>query len=221
VEEAESVPSFGDLLLRTVDGIFAVDARQRIVLWNPGCEQLFGVPVQQAIGRPCSEIVRGKNPMEQPVCGGGCCIAAFADNPNIPSVFPLRARHAAGRELRLTVSVLLVPSVRKEQRLCVHLLRCGAMMDPVLESQDGGHSTRPQQAHTAAQDAVPADASGLTAREQEILKLLAEGLGVGVISQLMRISIVTVRNHVQHIEGKLAVHSHAEAVAYAYRHNLV
>jgi DNA-binding CsgD family transcriptional regulator len=221
VEEAKHLPSFGDLLLRTVDGIFAVDARQRIVLWNPGCEQLFGLPVQQALGRPCSEIVRGKNPLEQPVCGGGCCIASFAENPNIPSVFPLRARDAAGRELRLTVSVLLVPSMRKDQRLCVHLLRCGTMTDPVLESQNGEHSTRPQPAHSAAQEAMPADASGLTTREREILKLLAEGLGVGVISQLMKISVVTVRNHVQHIEGKLAVHSQAEAVAYAYRHNLV
>jgi DNA-binding CsgD family transcriptional regulator len=221
LEEAGHVPSFGDLLLRTVDGIFAVDARQRIVLWNPGCEQLFGLPVQQALGRSCSEIVRGKNPMEQPVCGGGCCIASFAENPNIPSVFPLRARDAAGRELRLTVSVLLVPSMRKEQRLCVHLLRCGAMMDPVLESQNGEHSTRPQQARAPAQDEMPPSVSGLTTREREILKLLAEGLGVGVISQLMKISIATVRNHVQHIEGKLAVHSQAEAVAYAYRHNLV
>jgi len=37
----------------------------------------------------------------------------------------------------------------------------------------------------------------------------------------MRISMVTVRNHVQHIEATLAVHSQAEVVAYAYRHNLV
>jgi len=214
------VPSFGDLLLRTVDGVFAVDARQRIVLWNPGCEQLFGLPVQQVLGRPCSEIVRGKNPVEQPVCGGGCCIASFAENPNIPGVFPLRARDAAGRELRLTVSVLLVPSMRKEQRLCVHLLRRGSMMDPVLASQDDGRSTRAKPARKAADDAIPVDACGLTNREREILKLLAEGLAVGVISRLMKISIVTVRNHVHHIEGKLAVHSQAEAVAYAYRHNL-
>lgn len=214
------MPSLADLLLRTVDGVFAVDARQRIVHWNPGCEQLFGLPVQHALGRPCSEIVRGNNPVEQPVCGGGCCIAAFAENPNIPGVFPLRARDAAGRELRLTVSLLLVPSMRKEQRLCVHLLRRGAMMDPVLALQDDERSTRPKQPRNAADDAIPVDACGLTAREREILKLLAEGLAVGVISQLMKISIVTVRNHVHHIEAKLAVHSQAETVAYAYRHNL-
>lgn len=215
------MPSIADLFLRTVDGIFAVDPHQRIVFWNSGCEQLFGVPFQQAVGRQCSEVVRGKNPVQQSVCGGGCCIATFAENPNIPGTFPLRACDASGAELRLTVSLLLVPAMRRDQRLCVHLLRRGEMVEPMRALQGDGHLTRPKDFHKAAPDQVPVSACGLTAREREILKLLAEGLGVGVISRLMKISIVTVRNHVHHIEAKLAVHSQAEAVAYAYRHNLV
>lgn len=215
------LPSLADLLMRTVDGIFAVDAHQRIVFWNSGCEQLFGVPFERAVGRPCSEVVRGKSPALQPVCGGGCCVATFAENTNLPEMFPLRARDADGRELRLTVSLLLVPSLRRDQRLCVHLLRRGEMVHPLLTLQGGEQFKRPQQPRRAAHDPLPANACGLTAREHEILKLLAEGLGVGVISRLMRISVVTVRNHVHHIEAKLAVHSQAEAVAYAYRHNLV
>lgn len=215
------MPSLADLLLRTVDGIFAVDPHQRIVFWNSGCEQLFGVPFQQAVGRQCSEVVRGKNPVQQPFCGGGCCIAAFAEGANIPGAFPLRACDARGQELRLSVSLLLVPSMRRDQRLCVHLLRLGEMVEPMLALQGDEHLTRPKPSHKAAHDQVPANACGLTAREHEILKLLAEGLAVGVISRLMKISIVTVRNHVHHIEAKLAVHSQAAAVAYAYRHHLV
>lgn len=214
------MPSFADLLLRTVDGIFVVDARQRIVHWNAGCEQLFGLPVERALGRRCSEVVRGKDPVQQPLCGGCCCLASFADDPNIPGVFPLRACDAAGRELRLMVSVLLMPSIRKEQRLCVHLLRRDSMTDPLLALQKDERPARQQPLSAAADRIAPADACGLTAREREILKLLAEGLGVAAIAQLMRISLVTVRNHVHHIETKLAVHSQAEAVAYAYRHNL-
>ncbi|MFV1973271.1 MAG: response regulator transcription factor [Thiohalobacterales bacterium] len=67
----------------------------------------------------------------------------------------------------------------------------------------------------------PASISSLTAREQEILQLLAEGLAVPVMSQLLNVSRVTVRNHLQHIQAKLGVHSQSETVAYAYRNNLV
>ena len=54
-----------------------------------------------------------------------------------------------------------------------------------------------------------------------ILHLLAEGHASSVISRQLCISLVTVRNHVQHLIGKLGVHSQLEAVAYAYRHNLI
>jgi len=66
----------------------------------------------------------------------------------------------------------------------------------------------------------PVTESMLTSREQEVYRLLAEGLPVSTISQQLHISPVTVRNHLQHIMGKLALHSQVEAVAYAYRHNL-
>lgn len=214
------MPSLTDLLLRTVDGIFAVDPRQRIVFWNTGCELLFGVPSQQAMGQPCSSIVRGKNPTQQPFCGGGCCIANFAEGANIPTAFPLRAYNARGQEMRLNVSLLLVPSVRKDQRLCMHLLRRGEAINAAVALQTEERLARPNRAREDANRAAPGRACGLTAQEREILKLLAEGLAVGSISRLKNISEVTVRNHVQHIEAKLAVHSQAEAVAYAYRHEL-
>lgn len=221
MEEAEDVPSFGDLLLRTVDGIFAVDPHQRIAFWNTGCEQLFGVPHQQAIGRTCCVVVRGKDAAQQPFCGGGCCAATFAENSNIPGAFPLRACDAEGRELRLTVTLLLVPAVRRDQRLCVHLVRRGEMVSAAAALQAGAYSTSLKRSLPAAQAQAPGNSSRLTARELEVLKMLAEGLAPDVISRLMNISVVTARNHVQHIEAKLAVHSQAEAVAYAYRHHLV
>ncbi|MDH3318572.1 MAG: LuxR C-terminal-related transcriptional regulator [Betaproteobacteria bacterium] len=207
--------SLVDLLYRTVDAIFAVDARQRIAAWDAGCEQLFGIPAPSAIGRPCSEVVRGKNALQQPVCGGSCCLASFADTANVPSAFPLRARTADGGELRLSVSLLVVPSQRREQRLCLHLVRRGNVATVAL-----GPRRRENVQHKDAAGGTP-EAHGLTVREREVLKLLAEGSSLGAISRLMRISLTTVRNHVQHIEGKFAVHSQAETVAYAYRHNLV
>jgi len=64
-------------------------------------------------------------------------------------------------------------------------------------------------------------ARGLTAREVEVLGLLADGLTQKDIAARLSISPKTVGIHIEHILGKLDVHSRAQAVAAAYRENLL
>jgi PAS domain S-box-containing protein len=61
----------------------------------------------------------------------------------------------------------------------------------------------------------------LTARQQETLELLAEGLGTMEIAQRLGIAEETARNHVRALLGALAVHSRLEAVVRGYRLGLV
>jgi len=61
----------------------------------------------------------------------------------------------------------------------------------------------------------------LTPREREILEFLADGHGTREIAQLLTISTITVRNHIQHILQKLQVHTRLEAVAVAIKNNLI
>ena len=61
----------------------------------------------------------------------------------------------------------------------------------------------------------------LTARELEVLELLAEGTPNHELGARMGISRNTVRNHVQNLLTKLGVHSRLEAVALATREGLV
>jgi two-component system nitrate/nitrite response regulator NarL len=61
----------------------------------------------------------------------------------------------------------------------------------------------------------------LTPREQEVLRLLAEGLSAREAATHLVIAEKTVRTHIDHILGKLGVHSRAQAVALAYRRNLL
>jgi DNA-binding CsgD family transcriptional regulator len=63
--------------------------------------------------------------------------------------------------------------------------------------------------------------SGLTAREVEVLGLVATGRSNREIAAVLVVSEHTVRRHLQNIFGKLGVTSRAAATAYAYRHNLV
>jgi DNA-binding NarL/FixJ family response regulator len=67
----------------------------------------------------------------------------------------------------------------------------------------------------------PAPVSDLTKRELEVLRLLSEGLAQKEIARSLVISSKTVAAHIQHILGKLGVHSRAQAVAHAYRRGLL
>lgn len=214
------MPNLADILFRTADGIYAVDAEQHIIYWNDACAQLLGVSTKEAIGRPCSDVVRGKNSAGQPLCGGGCC-SSLIKGGNGPKTFPLHTHNSQGNHLDLSVNIVLVPSRHCKQWTCIHMLYYGDSPDAheVLEY----HS--PYKQKTISRSTVHGHSvenkSNLTAREHEILQLLAEGVRTTVISQLLHVSPVTVRNHIQHIESKLGVHSQLEAVAYAYRNNLV
>ena len=56
----------------------------------------------------------------------------------------------------------------------------------------------------------------LTDREQQILRLIAEGLTNREISSHLSISESTAENHIHHIYTKLRISNRAQAVAYAF-----
>lgn len=57
----------------------------------------------------------------------------------------------------------------------------------------------------------------LTSREREVLACLADGASTSSIAEALKISPVTVRNHIQRILGKLDAHSRLEAVSMSIR----
>jgi ATP/maltotriose-dependent transcriptional regulator MalT len=66
-----------------------------------------------------------------------------------------------------------------------------------------------------------ASAGGLTARELEILRLVAAGQTNREIATTLVISDHTVRRHLQNIFAKLGVPSRAAATAFAFQHDLI
>lgn len=63
-------------------------------------------------------------------------------------------------------------------------------------------------------------AAGLTPREGEVLRLLAEGLSDREIGSALSISERTAGNHVTHILQKLNLDSRTAAAVFAVRHDL-
>jgi ATP/maltotriose-dependent transcriptional regulator MalT len=69
--------------------------------------------------------------------------------------------------------------------------------------------------------AAPNIVEGLTEREREILRLIAEGDSYQDIAQQLVIAVSTVQHHIKSLYTKLDVHSGLEAVARARRLGLL
>ena len=221
------MPTLGDLLYSSVDGAYAVDAKQRIIYWDPGCEELFGRSSKWVLGRPCCDVMCGLNPITgAKFCQRDCCVAKMASGnaSSAPKSFSIKTNDNKGEEIVLSVNIVLVPSQCKKGWVVMHLLNRSMNRD-FLPSVDyavrHGHPASSSYSYATSIGQCDDDVSRLTSREAEVLQLLSEGISLSSISKRLMISLTTVRNHMQHIQKRLNVHSQTEAVAYAYRHNLV
>lgn len=81
---------------------------------------------------------------------------------------------------------------------------------------------RPAQAEAAdrAAEDVPEDESGLTAREHEVLRFIAQGSTNAEIADALVVGEATVKTHVHHILAKLGARDRAHAIVLARQRGL-
>jgi DNA-binding NarL/FixJ family response regulator len=130
-------------------------------------------------------------------------LTVHADNEH---VFEAICAGACGYLLKDTPPERLLAAIRE-------LHEGGAPMTPEIARKVVSMFTR-----VAPQ---PSGETGLSAREHEVLELLAEGHSYKTAARALSVSIDTVRFHVRHIYEKLHVHSKSEAVMQALRRGIV
>ena len=122
-----------------------------------------------------------------------------------------------------------------EEDLIGETLRAGAIgylmknvsADQLADAVRNAHAGRSTLAPEAADalvrsvSAPPQGADSLTAREREVLKLMADGLTNADIAHRLVIGVATVKTHVSSIISKLGVSSRTEATSTAIRRGLV
>mgnify|MGYP001240465206 CR=1 FL=1 len=67
----------------------------------------------------------------------------------------------------------------------------------------------------------PPPADVLTAREKQVLQLIAEGSTTKEIANLLNLSVKTAESHRSHIMQRLNIHNVASLVRYAIRHGMI
>lgn len=191
--------------MQTADGMMAVDAEQRIVTWNRAATDLLGYDEREAVGRHCYDLLAGRSPGGNLLCCQRCPVFTMVGHGEPVRTFDLVATTRARGEISMGVSTVVVGD-GDGRHLLVHLFR-EASLNQQLRELLADFRTR-------AEPQLPPQLSG---REREILTMLASGASTREIAARLSISVVTVRNHVQHILRKMNVRCRAEAVAVAYR----
>jgi len=209
-----------DVVAGTADAVLGSDEEGRIVLWNQAAERLLGHGAAEVLGKPCHDILCGRDAFGNRFCDELCAIERMVRRHEAVRHFEMNVRRASGQMVRVDVSIVVVPGPRSAQHTVLHLLRpLPASAEPeVLVRRIGRAAAGPSGGSTPETDGpVPS----LTARERELLRLLADGVGTEEIADSLFISVATVRNHVQNALRKLGAHSKLEAVSVALRHRLI
>jgi DNA-binding CsgD family transcriptional regulator len=181
------------------EAVVAVDEKGRIRVWNAAAERLLGRTAAAVVGRPCHEVVRGRDVFGNSLCHENCSVQVMARRGEAVQPFQWIAHTGPGVHCGTGVNVTTVPGERKGQFTLVHVL------------QPNGPTGDP---HTLDRAAV---AAGLSPREIEVLSAVARGLKNREIAAELQICLATVRNHVQSLIQKLQVRSKLEAVALLLR----
>ena len=176
---------------------------------NERAEALLGLPAEDCLGRPCHEVVAGRDAEGNPHCGPDCPIATRAGKNAEIEPFEIRIGGSPSTERWVQVLIIKIGAAHRKRPWLVH---CAI-------TRDKAHRVETYLAKVAARtagdnlDQHDTQQQDLTTREREILALLAADHDLYTIAEELHISYVTVRNHVQHVLTKLGVHSIMEAVA--------
>jgi LuxR family maltose regulon positive regulatory protein len=129
------------------------------------------------------------------------------------------AREHLTRALLLSAPEEYIRAFLDEEGRVLELLPAVRGVEPAFTDRLlSGRGTPPPRPSAAATDALP---EPLSAREIEILRLVAKGLSNAQIAERLVIALATAKRHMQNIYGKLGVNSRMQAVAEGRRRGMI
>ncbi len=202
------------------DPVFVTDRHNRIVFWNRSAERLLGYSAEEVVGLSCAGVLHGTDVYGNRYCSESCAVTQIAARGETVRHFDLRLRAKDDHTVTVDISILNLALRPPDHFLLVHVMKPSekgeAWERPVEEPV-----SPPRSPLVIVRESPDARARKLTAREVEVIGMLAAGHTTPEIASRLHISTVTARNHIQNILEKLEVHSKAEVVAFAFRKRLL
>jgi PAS domain S-box-containing protein len=198
----------------TGDGVYVIDRHGMILFWNAAAERILGHSADEVVGRPCNDVLRGRDCAGNRLCREHCSVRVQAFDGEPIRHFEMRTTSADGPAVWLDMSVISVPASPERPAMLVHLFRDVTVAHEV-ESLVRSRSIL---GNGADESDAPGLSGDLTARQREVLGLIKAGASTAEVAKRLGISPATVRNHIQNIFAKLEVHTRLEAVAYVNGH---
>jgi len=208
-------PLFASLAL-SPDPVFVTNRLNRVVFWNASAGELLGYAAAEVAGLSCADLFVGCDVHGNRYCSEVCPVNQMAVRHQPIRHFVLQLKAKDGRTVSSQVSVLHLVAPPPDQFFLAHILRPEAAPASPREG-----SAPPRSTLAAARESPDARARRLTAREVEVLGMMAAGHATPAIALRLQISRLTARNHVQNILDKLEVHSKSAAVAFAFQKRLL
>lgn len=100
------------------DAALVIDDRQCVSAWNRGAEELFGYARDEALGRPCAEILQAVLPGGEPLCVPACQVFQCFRDCRPQGVARCRVRHKDGGWVEVSYHSIVLPQAQG--------LSCGA-----------------------------------------------------------------------------------------------
>ena len=188
---------------------WATDPNGALIFANERFSKLFDRRIEDCIGAPCHEVVGGLTEGGEPLCSEYCNIQARLDRGEEIEPYTLRIGEPDEQDGHW-LQLLVIPFEQTDEG--TYTVHCAFLTDRA-------HIIEGFLDRVASRTPVNIDRhfdlekARLSKREIEVLDHLAADDNLYEIAEKLNISYYTVRNHVQHILGKMGVHSTLEAVA--------
>jgi DNA-binding CsgD family transcriptional regulator len=193
-----------------------MDGALRIIHWNKASEKLLGMSARAVLGKPCYEVLQGRDANGNTYCHRGCPVAQQArGRKERVHPFGLSVKGGDGSRTEVSTSLFSIPSYHPALATLVHVFREKGTV-PFAHP-----SAPPSREPLAPVGPAAEEQVALTSREREVLSGLVKGLTTVALAKELFIAPATVRNHIASLLQKFAVHTRLAAVAFAHQHELV
>ena len=205
-------------------GVCAASLDQRILFGNRTAERILGLSSREVPGRRCYDVMGGRG--LTPECEGDCSSIRYVRSGLILLPARVRMLRPSGEANWVSVTPAVISGGAKDGPLLVYLFEDGGETEcsrPAADSMREAQAERGASVTPDHGEAHPTtdDASDLSRRELEVLRLVALGLEAKRTTVNLGIGCHTVRNHLRNLRDKLGASTKLDAVVKGLRLGII